>query len=179
VEKRIAVKLATASKICLLLVPPEYSIVLNLLTISGNSRRMAAMPILRLVVTFIHSLFKTRRQLVLENLALRQQVAMLRQSVKRPRATPADKLFWILFFRYVDGWRNTLHALHPDTIVLNERHLGRILREYFTYYHTSGTHLSLNKAPPESRAVESVVSGNIVALPRAGGLHHRYTRIAA
>ena len=64
-------------------------------------------------------------------------------------------------------------------IVLNERHLRRILREYFTYYHTSRTHLSLNKDPPESRAVESVVSGNIVALPRVGGLHHRYTRIAA
>ncbi len=39
------------------------------------------MPVLRLVVTFVHSLFKSRRQLVLENLALRQQVAMLRQSV--------------------------------------------------------------------------------------------------
>jgi hypothetical protein len=44
------------------------------------------MSILRLVVTFLLSLFKSRRQLALENLALRQQVAMLRQSVKRPRA---------------------------------------------------------------------------------------------
>jgi hypothetical protein len=54
---------------------------------------MAAMSTLRLVAAFFGSLFKSRRQLVLENLALKQQVAMLRQSVKRPRATPADRMF--------------------------------------------------------------------------------------
>ncbi len=75
------------------------------------------MAILLLVVTFVISLFKSQRQLVLENLALRQQVVMLRQSVKRPRASVADRLFWILFSRYVDGWRKILYALHPDTVV--------------------------------------------------------------
>lgn len=64
-------------------------------------------------------------------------------------------------------------------IVLSERHLGRILRNYFDYYHSCRTHLSLSKNPPDSRAVESVEVGNIVALPRVGRLHHRYTRIAA
>ncbi len=51
------------------------------------------MSILTLVIIFLGALFKSQRQLVLENLALRQQVTMLRQSVKRPRATAADKLF--------------------------------------------------------------------------------------
>jgi transposase InsO family protein len=64
-------------------------------------------------------------------------------------------------------------------IILNERHLRRILRDYFVYYHSCRTHLSLNKDPPDSRAVESVEHSNIVALTRVGGLHHRYTRIAA
>ena len=341
------------------------------------------MSILRLVLESFLSLFKTRGQLLLENLALRQQVTMLRQSVKRPRATVADKLFWILFSRYVDGWRQVLHGLHPDTvvrwhrqgfrfywrwksrgpkpgrpaidgglrklirhmqatnmgwgaprihgellklgidvsqatvskymvhpkippsqtwrtflanhsdclaaidfftvptagfrvlyvfivlshdrrrvvhfnvtehptaqwtaqqlveafpfdsapryllrdrdaiyaetvrrrikslgieevvtaprspwqnpyaeriigsirrdcldhvIVINERHLRRILREYIHYYHTCRTHLSLNKDPPETRTVERPESGEVVAFPRVGGLHHRYGRIAA
>ena len=75
------------------------------------------MSFLILIVTFLRSFLKSRHQLVLENLALRQQVTMLRQSVKRPRATVADKLFWILFSRHVDGWRKVLHGLHPDTIV--------------------------------------------------------------
>ncbi len=69
------------------------------------------MSTLTLLINFLGSLFKSQRQLILENLALRQQVTMLRQSVKRLRATAADKLFWVLFSRCVDGWRNTLHAL--------------------------------------------------------------------
>lgn len=329
------------------------------------------------------SLFKSRRQLTLENLALRQQLAMLKPSVKRPQASPVDRLFWVLFSKYVNGWRSMLHALHPDTvvrwhrqgfrfywrwksrgpklgrptinkeirklirqmqsvnvgwgapriygellklgieisqatvskymvrqqnppsqtwrtflenhadctagidfftvptatfrilyvfivlshdrrrvvyfnatehptaqwtaqqlveafpfnsapryvlrdrdtiygekvrrrikslgieeivtaprspwqnpfveriigsirrdcldhiIVLNGRHLRRILREYFDYYHTCRTHMSLNKDPPETRLVELPELGNIVAFPRVGGLHHRYGRIAA
>jgi transposase InsO family protein len=64
-------------------------------------------------------------------------------------------------------------------IVFNEQHLRRILREYFSYYHTCRTHLSLNKDPPQPRAVESAKFGSIVALPRVGGLHHRYMRVAA
>jgi transposase InsO family protein len=64
-------------------------------------------------------------------------------------------------------------------IVLNERHLRRILREYIEYYHTCRTHLSLNKDSPGTRIVEPPKSGDVVAFPRIGGLHHRYWRVAA
>ena len=64
-------------------------------------------------------------------------------------------------------------------IVFNEQHLRGTLREYFKYYHTCRTHLSLNKDPPETRTVEPRELGNVVAFPRVGGLHHRYGRIAA
>jgi hypothetical protein len=74
------------------------------------------MPFFLLIARFVHSLFRSQRQLVLENLALRQQVVMLRQSVKKPRPPVADKLFWIIFSHYVDGWRKLLHSLHPDTV---------------------------------------------------------------
>ena len=341
------------------------------------------MPFFLHIAAFVHSLFKSHRQLTLENLALRQQLAMLKPSVKRPQVSTADRLFWLLFSKYVEGWRSMLHALHPDTvvrwhrqgfrfcwrwksrspkpgrppvdteirrlirqmqsanvgwgaprihgelrklgievsqatvskymvrqrkppsqtwrtfldnhtdciagidfftvpsatfrilyvfvvlshdrrhivhfnvtahptvrwtaqqmveafpfdsapryllrdrdaiygekvrrrikslgieevvttprspwqnpfcervigsirrdclnhvIVLNERHLRRILREYFSYYHTCRTHLSLNKDPPETRPVEPPEMGNIVAFPHVGGLHHRYVRLAA
>ena len=341
------------------------------------------MPFFLHIAAFVHSLFKSRRQLTLENLALRQQLAMLKPSVKRPQVSTADRLFWLLFSKYVEGWRSMLHALHPDTvvrwhrqcfrfywrwksrspkpgrppvdteirklirqmqsanvgwgaprihgelrklgievsqatvskymvrqrkppsqtwrtfldnhadciagidfftvpsatfrilyvfvvlshdrrhivhfnvtahptarwtaqqmveafpfdsapryllrdrdaiygekvrrrikslgieevvttprspwqnpfcervigsirrdflnhvIVLNERHLRRMLREYFSYYHTCRTHLSLNKDPPETRPVEPPEMGNIVAFPHVGGLHHRYGRLAA
>ena len=64
-------------------------------------------------------------------------------------------------------------------IILNERHLRGILREYIEYHHTCRTHLSLNKDPPENRIVEPPKLGNIVAFPRIGGLHRRYSIIAA
>ena len=76
------------------------------------------MPILLLIIIrLVYSPFKSQRQLVLENLALRQQVVMLRQSVNKPRPSVADKLFWIILLRYVDGWRKILYGLHPDTVV--------------------------------------------------------------
>ena len=64
-------------------------------------------------------------------------------------------------------------------IVLNERHLRRILASYFDYYHRSRTHLSLGKDTPEGRPVQPSGVGKIVALPQLGGLHHRYERLAA
>jgi hypothetical protein len=55
------------------------------------------MPFFLHIATFVHSLFKSRRQLTLENLALRQQLAMLKPLVKRPQVSPLYRLFWILF----------------------------------------------------------------------------------
>ena len=46
-------------------------------------------------------------------------------------------------------------------------------------YHTSRTQLSLAKDPPEPRSVHPVESGEVVAIPQVGGLHHRYERRAA
>jgi transposase InsO family protein len=64
-------------------------------------------------------------------------------------------------------------------IVLNERHLHRILTEYFDYYHNSRCHLSLDRNSPIPRRVEPPSEGEVVATPQVGGLHHRYTRRAA
>ncbi len=64
-------------------------------------------------------------------------------------------------------------------IVLNERHLRRILVSYLDYYHRSRTHLSLGKDTPERRSIQPCGTGKIVAFPQVGGLHHRYERLAA
>ena len=44
------------------------------------------------------SAFATRQRLVLENLALRQQLAVLQHDSKRPRLMIADRTFWVLSF---------------------------------------------------------------------------------
>jgi hypothetical protein len=64
-------------------------------------------------------------------------------------------------------------------IVFNEKHVRRLLKEYFRYYHGSRTHLGLAKDCPEARAVEPPETGRVASGPMVGGLHHRYFRCAA
>src|SRR5262245_27111716 len=64
-------------------------------------------------------------------------------------------------------------------IIFNERHLRRVLSGYFQYHHDTRTHLSLGKDCPWPRRVQLPSTGNIIALPEVGGLHHRYERRAA
>jgi putative transposase len=62
-------------------------------------------------------------------------------------------------------------------IILSQRHLRHLLKNYLTYYHWSRTHLALAKDAPEPRAI--MRRGEIIAIPQVGGLHHRYERHAA
>jgi putative transposase len=64
-------------------------------------------------------------------------------------------------------------------IVLNERHLRRIVARYLDYYHDWRTHLSLSMDAPNPRAVHPPDRGRVVAIPELGGLHHHYERLAA
>ena len=61
-------------------------------------------------------------------------------------------------------------------IVLNQRHLLRVLRSYASYHHKWRTHRSLDDDCPDPRPVESAEMGKVVAHPQVGGLHHRYGR---
>jgi transposase InsO family protein len=63
-------------------------------------------------------------------------------------------------------------------MVVNERHLMRILRSYFAYYARARTHLALAKQCPEPRQVQSPEQGKVIAFPHVGGLHHEYRRAA-
>ena len=79
--------------------------------------------------------------------------------------------FWTLRERLIGSVRR--ECLN-HVIVLNERHLIRILDSYFEYYHNSRTHLSLNRNSPFEREVEPPEQGKIISIPQVGGLHHRY-----
>jgi putative transposase len=57
------------------------------------------------------------RAVALENLALRQQLAALTRSVKRPQLRKRDRLFWILLARGWREWRTALIVVQPDTVV--------------------------------------------------------------
>ena len=60
---------------------------------------------IRLLAGAIFRLVCTRRRLLLENLALRQQLTVLKRKHPRPRITAFDRLFWILARRLLSGWK--------------------------------------------------------------------------
>jgi putative transposase len=64
-------------------------------------------------------------------------------------------------------------------VVLHERHLRRLLTEYFQYYHRWRTHRALDMDCPLPRPVQRLGDGSIREVPEVGGLHHHYARQAA
>src|ERR1700736_630195 len=52
----------------------------------------------------------------LENLTLRQQLAVLKRKHPRPRL-PLDKLFWVLVRRLWSQWKEALFLVQPETVV--------------------------------------------------------------
>ena len=52
--------------------------------------------------------FRTRRSLMLENLALRQQLAVFKRQQPRPRLGAIDKPFWVVARRFWAHWKQAL-----------------------------------------------------------------------
>ena len=69
------------------------------------------------LVPALISAFKARRELALENVALRQQLAVLRRSVKRPRLSNVDRVFWVLLRRIWTDWESVLVIVKPETVI--------------------------------------------------------------
>ena len=72
---------------------------------------------IRLFLASIVRLSRTRRRLWLENLALRQQLAVLKRGRPRPRLSVFDKVFWIVAQRFWSGWKQALIIVSPETVV--------------------------------------------------------------
>ena len=57
------------------------------------------------------------RAVALENLALRQQLAALTRTIKRPELRMRDRVFWNLLSKGWRQWRTALIVVQPDTVV--------------------------------------------------------------
>ena len=148
----------------------------------------------------IRTALRLRSELALENLALRQQLAVLHRQHRRPRIRKSDRVFWLLLSRFWGNWKETL-VIAPHSpwqtpyvervigtlrrecfdhiVVLREAHLRRIMRHYLRYYHETRSHLALGKDAPVPRPVQPPEREKVIEIPEAGGLHHRYERRAA
>src|ERR1035437_7737138 len=72
---------------------------------------------LRHFLGWLRSAFCAREDLILENLALRQQLLALHAQRPRRRLTASHKLFWVVLRKLWDKWKEPLILATPRTVV--------------------------------------------------------------
>jgi hypothetical protein len=72
---------------------------------------------LLLVCSVLRNALRSRQHLLLENLALRQQLTVSSRKPRRPRLEPRDRLFWSWLSRLWSGWRSAVVLVQPETVI--------------------------------------------------------------
>ncbi len=75
------------------------------------------MNVIGVILGFLRALLLARAALVAENLALRQQLAVLQVPMKRPKLRKRDRLFWVWLSRLWSDWRSCLMIVKPETVI--------------------------------------------------------------
>jgi len=101
--------------------------------------------------------------------AVASGITVLRTPVRAPRANAVCE-------RFLGSVRR---ECLDHVLILGERYLARMMREYVAYYNRARPHQGLGQVLPEPSAEESGSrTGPIRARPVLGGLHHTYHRAA-
>ena len=78
-------------------------------------------PIIRALLAFVSTLFRSRLALQLEIVALRHQLTVYQRTTKRPRINPGDRIFWSWLSRRWSGWRGALVFVQTRTVLAWQR----------------------------------------------------------
>jgi hypothetical protein len=73
--------------------------------------------LLLLLLGLLRSAYRSRADLMLENVALRHQLGVLMRAGRRPRVTAADRWFWVVLRRLWSRWSEVLAFVKPETVV--------------------------------------------------------------
>ena len=156
------------------------------------------MVLISALLMLIRSLIVSQTALAAENLALRQQSAILNRKIHRPQLRRPDRFFSRDSLAPLEelaggldhrqtGDRHQIAQTRLSLILAmevegsggpSEDRLRRTLRDYIDYYHNSRPHQALEKNSPTPREIEAPEKGKVIAIPQVGGLHHRYRRAA-
>src|SRR3954453_18238819 len=109
------------------------------------------------VLSTLGSLCQTSAQLRLENLAWRQQLAVLRRSApQRLKLTSVDRLFWVWLRRVWSDWKSALLIVKPETVIAWHRKGFRLFWRWKIQHGKPGR----PAVPPEVRDLIRMMSGN-------------------
>ena len=62
-------------------------------------------------------LIRTKPELIVENMFLRQQLIVLERHVKQPTFTPFDRGLLVLLASRLRHWKQALHIIKPETLL--------------------------------------------------------------
>jgi transposase InsO family protein len=71
----------------------------------------------KLLFESLSLIFRSKRNIILENIALRQQLIVQQRNIKRPKLNNIDRLFWIWLSRLWSHWKSALLVTQPDTVI--------------------------------------------------------------
>ena len=117
---------------------------------------MGVLELLWLLLRTVWAALRPRQDLVLENLLLRHQLAVLTRPTRaRPRAWlhTWDKLVWVLARRFCTGWREHLAIVTPDTVIRWHRQGWQLFWRWKSRSRGGRPHLS-----PEVRELIATIS---------------------
>ena len=72
---------------------------------------------LKLILRLLHSVFRTRQTLILENGALHHQIEVLQRNSRQPTLLWRDRAFWDILSTIWPGWRSSLYIVQPEGVV--------------------------------------------------------------
>jgi len=116
---------------------------------------------LRWLSIFIIATLRERRDLALENLALRQQLGVLKRRHGVARLKKGDRLFWVVLSRIWAPWRQALHLVNGDTVVGWQR-------KGFRFYWTRISQRGSPGRPPLSSEARALIKQMATANPYWG-----------
>jgi putative transposase len=112
-------------------------------------------------VSIFASAFRHRQVLALENLALRQQLAVYQRRNPRPQLRPRDRLFWVWLSKVWSQWRSTLLIVKPETVL-------RWHREGFKLFWTRLSRRRGAERPPVNVQVKALIKQMAQVNPLCG-----------
>jgi hypothetical protein len=75
------------------------------------------LPFVLALLTAARVFFRSRTEIALEVLALRQQLSLLKRKRARPRLNAPDRLFWTMLRQTWSRWKDVLVIVKPETVV--------------------------------------------------------------
>ena len=108
------------------------------------------MGVLKACVLFLRAMLVSKASLAIENLALRQQLAVCKQRVKRPGLRPRDRVFWVWVSRFWPNRQSALIIVQPETVI-------RWHRQGFKLYWRWKSHNARPGRPPIEREIRDLI----------------------